>query len=722
MPRPARRPLLAAALAALLFAMATPWALRPWFLETDRFPSASGPATAMLNADLYLNVWILAWEAHAALHEPSRLFDGNVYHPAPGAILGSENMLAHLPVTAPALALSGNALVVLKAMAFESFVLAGLAMFAFVWRRTRDPVAGLVAGAAYAFTPIRVETLPQPQYLGTMYLPLALLAVDVLADTGSRRAAVGLALALAMQALACVYVGFFTFVAVPVYALVRLARVPLARRARTGVAALAAFAAAGALLVPVAWPYLRARSLGVIPPHDAATVLAFSWPAWIWLTPAAWHKIGVVAPVVVALDVLARLGRRLAGASRPALGPAPGLWAVAAVGVLFAAGPYLALGSWRLPLPYLALYHLVPGFSTIRAPLRFYVVVSAALSALAGLAFARWAGGLPRLARSTLATALAVGALWHAAPAPMPTMAAHLGRHAAPVYRWLAAQPNEGAVLELPAQLVPNDVTGNLRSSRYMVASTIHWKPIVNGYTAYSPPTAGLLAAVGRRLPDPDALQLLVDLVDVRWVVVHYGDFTPWERRAWENVDTPGLERAGRFGMDEVWTVTRAPDRPWRGDLLRRAYAPQPRTLEGTPIRPLADACRRGRILSVAPPAVMYPMPLPFAAALRFENTSDCAWPGLDVRREGLVGVTYRWVSPSGVPLRSGPFTRLVRDVPPHATVDGSIVIAPPSAEFGTWTCEIALTQYGVDAPPIARTTATVDLQPWPSRRQRTSK
>jgi hypothetical protein len=42
-----------------------------------------------------------------------------------------------------------------------------------------------------------------------------------------------------------------------------------------------------------------------------------------------------------------------------------------------------------VPLPYLAAYHLVPGFSTIRAPLRFYVVVSAALAALAGIAFAR---------------------------------------------------------------------------------------------------------------------------------------------------------------------------------------------------------------------------------------------------------------------------------------------------------------------------------------------
>jgi hypothetical protein len=704
----------------VIFAVATPWALRPWFLASDRYPHASGPVTAMVDADLYLNVWILSWVAHAALHDPAHLFDGNVYHPAPGAILGSENMLAHLPVTAPVLAATGNALTVLKAMAFESFVLAGLAMFAFVHRRTRDPAAALVAGAAYAFTPMRIETLPQPQYLGTMYLPLALLAVDVLLDTGSRRAAAGLAAAMAMQALACVYVGFFTFLAVPAYALTRLASVPRARRARTAVVALLAFVAAGFLLAPVAWPYLRARSLGVIPPHDPASVETFSWPPWLWVTPAAWHKIGVVAPVLVALDLAARAWRRLrGGAGTPA---ATGLWVVALVGVVFAAGPYLVVGTWRVPLPYLAFYHLVPGFSTIRAPLRFYVVVSAAVSALAGLAIARWTAALPRLARGALAGGLVVAALVHAAPHPVPTMPAHLGTHAPPVYRWLAAQPNEGAVLELPAQLVPSDITGNLRSGRYMVASTIHWKPILNGYTAYSPPTADLLAAVARRLPSTDALQLLVDLVDVRWIVVHDADFTPWERRAWEHVDTPGLTQTARFWRDEVWTVTRTPSRNRRAALLRHAYRPQARTLDGTPIAPLADACRRGRIVSVEPPAAMYPMPLPIAVHVRFENTSDCVWPGLDVHADGLVGLTYRWVSPSGARLRQGPFTRLVHDVPAHATVDDSIVLAPPSRDFGPWTAEITLVQHGVDGPPIARAEATVALQPWPTFRPHATK
>ena len=109
----------------------------------------------------------------------------------------------------------------------------------------------------------------------------------------------------------------------------------------------------------------------------------------------------------------------------------------------------------------------------------------------------------------------------------------------------------------------------------------------------------------------------------------------------------------------------------------------------------------------------MYPLPLPVAVPVRFENASDCAWPAFDVRREGLVGLTYRWISPSGSPLPGGPFTRLIRDVPARSVVADSMVIAPPVGEFGTWRCEVMLVQSGSDEP-IAQTSVPVELQPWP--------
>ncbi|MEW6271395.1 MAG: hypothetical protein AB1689_19105, partial [Thermodesulfobacteriota bacterium] len=295
---------LAALAAALLYALATPWVLRPWLLSHDDLPKSELALGPMEDTDLLLNVWILTWVARAAVESPAEMFGGNIFHPAPNAIAGSENMLAHLPVTAPAWALTGSALAVLKTMLLESFVLSGLAMLAYVWLVTRDPGAALLAGAAFTFVPWRVQNVPHPQYLGFQYLPLALLAVELWLAQRRRWQPVLLAAALALQALACLYLGYFTFLVVPVYALVRWLQDD---RTARGALALGAALVVGALAaVPVGLPYLLAREQGMIPDYEIGAWGDWSWRPWWYVGAPFVERVGVVVPAVVVLDLAAR--------------------------------------------------------------------------------------------------------------------------------------------------------------------------------------------------------------------------------------------------------------------------------------------------------------------------------------------------------------------------------------------------------------------------------
>src|SRR5439155_22246822 len=270
------------------------------------------------------------------------------------------------------------------------------AMFLLVHHHTRDAGAALLAGAAYTFAPWRVHTLPQPQYLGTQYLPLALLAVDCWLERRRARALAGLAAALALQALACLYLGYFAFVAVPVYALARLARAPGPVRAAAGLAA--GFAAGALVVLPVALPYLYARAENVIPAQAVGNLAAFAWQPATYLRPAILAGVLGIVPVAVLLcGLAARLVPRPGAARLPV--PSGATWMLLAAGILCSAGPYLVLpGGDTLPLPYLALYRLVPGFASLRAPSRLSIVPTVALSALAGYELARATARLaPRL-------------------------------------------------------------------------------------------------------------------------------------------------------------------------------------------------------------------------------------------------------------------------------------------------------------------------------------
>lgn len=723
--------LAAASLAFLLFLVITPWVLRPWLLAPDLLPRDTGTFAPMENADLYLNAWILAWIARAALTDPGALFDGNVFHPATNTIAGSENMLAHLPVTAPAMALSGNALVVLKAMAVESFVLAGLCMFLLARRQTGSTAAALVAGAAFTFAPWRVNGFPHPQYLGTQYLPLALLAVDLWVERRRVSSLVGLALALALQILACLYLGYFALFGVAAYVLARVWWGHVDGRVRATLLAAVAMGLGALAVIPIAIPYLRARASGIIPPFDPSRFQGHTWAPWSYLSPA-FVGLGGLVVVLVGIDRIACALRAIVARGRggaaaddaDARSCRRALWTMAATGVLLSTGPYLTLpGGAVVPTPYLLFYELVPGFSAIRGPRRFFILVLAALSALLAHAFVRWTSRWPAAARGALALVLVLGCAVAAAPRPSATMPAHLGEQTSEVYRWLAAQPDGGAVLEVPSSAIDGDLVGNLRNAEYMLASTTHWRPLVNGFSGYEPPSWSFLTALIRRLPDPAALDALVRSVDVRWIVLHRDRLAGSEVPRWADVATPGLERVATFGDTEVYAVTSQADGAWR-DGVRAEPPLSGTTLTGLPTSPLAPECRSARILAVETPPVIALVPFPVPITVRFANDSPCPWPAVAVRTEGLVGLRYRWTTPSGEERPLGPFSRLLADVPPGATVSDTLVVIPPGGvvsdtavdtdvvgESGKWRLDVFLEQDGV-APPLASASVRVQLNP----------
>ncbi len=718
--------LLGEALAALAFyALAVPWLLRPWFGSAGLLPHSPGPIGAMANADLLLNLWILAWAAWSALHDPSHLLDGNIYHPLPGAILGSENMLAHLPLTAPLLALTGDALAMFEGFLVESFALAGLGMFLYVRHHTGSFAAALLAGAAYTFTPLRVKTLPQPQYLGTAWLPAALLAIDLWFERGQRRWLLGLAASLALQALSCVYLGFFTFIAVPVYAATRLLGAP--RRWRDGAGVLLATALASLALLPTALPYLAARGQGRIPSFPSEWIRAFSWMPWQYVSLEFVGRAGPVTLLVVAIGLV---GRRFGQPTvRPRsdgrvdggqlLSPALALASVAVVGVVLSAGPDLLLpGGSVLPLPYKLLHAWVPGFSSMRGPVRFSLLVASMLAALAGLLAAPLLHRLRPAGRLLVAAALALACIWRAAPHPAPVATSGLGASAAAAHRWLARHAAGEAVLEIPGPTGADDPIGNLRNARAMVASTLGFWPLLNGYTAYPPPAAGLIAAAVRDLPDAEALDRLVALTQLRWILVRTDALTAPETARWTTPLPRRLEAVETFGGDRILRVT---DDGTRADpdlavkLARRSAVLHDDTLEGTTRSPLAAACRRNiELADVVVPERLSLIPVAVRVPLTIVNNSDCTLPGADARPEGLVVLRHRWHGPDGRVVPTRLESRLYFDVPAHSRRAASLLLLPPPAARGRWRLEIALEQTGVDQP-LAQSFAGVEIGPPPS-------
>jgi hypothetical protein len=548
----------AAAIAALLYAVAAIVLTWPLFrnpgstvLDTR---SLYGEAWTLVQRDVNLTMWILAWDTHILTTRPWRLFHANTFYPAPYSLATSEHMLGNLPWFAPVFLLTGNPVLAHQVTLLLSFVLCGLAMAWLVLYWTGDRVAALASGFLYAFAPYRMWQLGNLHVVSIQYLPLVLLGIDLTLDRRAPRGGPALlAAGLILSTLVSYYVGYAAFALAGVYAAVGL--LTRGRAARAGVRGLVAgMGAAVVLLGLVTLPYVLLQLRHILPNYGQAqqASLAFlgilkfgatGMLSWFVLP----RRDGIPQYLTVPTMVLACYA--LWRWRRP---PRGALVAGGLAGAILFLGPILPTPWVVLPLPYKVLMKIVPGFAAMRAPQRFGAVTAATAIALAGLGLALLRQRLaawPRVAALVALLAVAV-TLVEARPRDLAPLRVSPQGSVPDALAWLRTNGQGGPVLVLPM-----DSWDLYRESRYVYDSIFHWAPIVNGYSSYPPKLYIDVATVAARLPQPGELEAVLGMVDVRWVLFYPNEVPPDARATWLALLDAHLARAATFDGAVVYAV-----------------------------------------------------------------------------------------------------------------------------------------------------------------------
>jgi hypothetical protein len=128
---------------------------------------------------------------------------------------------------------------------------------------------------------------------------------------------------------------------------------------------------------------------------------------------------------------------------------------------------------------YATLYELVPLLHSIRAPARFGYLVIVATALLAGFGLVELRRRMPPRVGTPLSVVVLVLATLDPLAAPLRLVRFN-GIPA--IYRQLRAEP-DAVVAELPLP-APRSFFQN---ASYMLNSTEHWKPMLNGYSGFLP-------------------------------------------------------------------------------------------------------------------------------------------------------------------------------------------------------------------------------------------
>jgi len=478
-------------------------------------------------------VWNVAWVAHALVTNPADLYDANIFHPHRQTLAFSEANIGAGALAVPVWAATGN-----PYAAHNSVVLFGFsASVVFTWllvrRLTGDGGAAATSAVLFAFCPYLFSHTAHIQLLMAAGIPLCLLALHRLVDAPSTGRGVALGVALAAQAMSCAYYGVSAGLTVG-YATLFYAwsRRLWTSRAFWVAIAIAAVVSVG-IVLPFFLPYLQiqeeagfARSLDDARQWSAfvRSYLASGAHAHAWLLPLIrdWNS-AVLFPGFLSIGLAVAgswrtFGRKSTGGiARLSRDRETALLYASIAGVTFWAslGPSAGL--------YTILYETIPVFSFLRAPERMGIVVALCLAVLAAYAVRALRERLPRYraAIAALFCALALAELnavpfdWRPAD-PIPA-----------AYRQLAQMPR-GPVAEFP--FYEQRVDFHIHT-RYMLKSTAHWQPLVNGYSDHIPADFRALARRLATFPSQDSFEALKQR-RVRYITLNrsgYGHVT-WEQ------------------------------------------------------------------------------------------------------------------------------------------------------------------------------------------------
>jgi hypothetical protein len=501
------------------------------------WPLARHPGRLSLNdnADAQLNEWILAWIAHQLPRDPAHLFEGNIFYPAHDALAFSEPLIVPALIGAP-LAWSGaSPVLVYNLVLMLGFALTAFAACIVVQRWTGSMTAGLAAGSAFAFNTHTLTRLAHVQGIHIYGLPIALFAIDRLIVAASWRSAALLAAALVLLTWTSGYLAVFAFVMVAIALAVRAHEwIPNARRVVPRLAA--AVAVAAILIAPVYLPYARVareqhmvrtlesvRDFSATPAGYLATAGRFHfaiWSRWFFKDPVDSFFPGVTILVLAAIAMGAAIrgepNRSAALRRRAAM-----LAAIAAIGVLLSLGTATPVYGW--------LFAVFPPMRGLRAAARFGNLFLLAIAMLGGL-------GLARIRRPWLAALLVLLVNLESLRAPI----AYAPFTGIPrIYRLLADEPGPVVIAEQP--FFPRHAI--FENGPYVLAATAHWRPLMNGYSGYTPASYQPYADAFWYFPQDWAIQAMKD-AGVTHVVVHPARFA----RDHQDV-LPALEQRADFEL-----------------------------------------------------------------------------------------------------------------------------------------------------------------------------
>lgn len=506
--------------------------------------------------------WNLNHNLQSASHGFRDLLDTNIFYPEGNTLAFSDTLFAQTIFTAPIIYITHNPILAENLYVLATFPLAAVAMFLLSYHITKHAWASVLSGIFYAFSYPRLAQIGHMPMISSQWLPLTILFLLKYIKIGSWKYLLLTWLFYLISITSSIYFGVFLLPVI--FFAIRRPLKPF----------LISFIPFCIILAIALYPYIRLKAENLTIKRSLDDTGRFSAQLIDYVT-------------ILPTSTIGRFGIYRMDINEKPLYPTVTVVALAALGLfagwksqrkyvlLFALSALFAFilsfgpDKQGIKLPYYYLYSIVPLLQTIRVPARFSIMVMLSLSVLAAIGITHIRSKPKVRIIICLAVLLFFIEVWqeHTPSVPVPT-----GKNIPAVYQWLAENPYDDIIVELPFRLLWRGVPINdqimltydqskdkdvLATEAYRTYFSIyHRKRMLNGYSGFFPQSYFDQSGLLDNFPTPESVALLEQL-RVRFILIHAWQYTDKNYSDVQRQLTqyPNIRFVERFGDDYVYEL-----------------------------------------------------------------------------------------------------------------------------------------------------------------------
>lgn len=447
---------------------------------------------------------LLSWDIHKILTDPFHIFQANFFYPNKNTLVYTEHFIGTSLLGLPIWVLTGgNPAATFNFVMIFGFISNAFFTFLLIRRLTQHNMAAFFGAIINGYCSYRLFSVAHLQDVIVFYIPLCLYFFYKYLDHKKIKYLVGIGLCLLFQSLSSWYHMIFIFLMLALFVLYYY-RMDKRVNNKDLIRILCVFFLIFLFIIPFAIPYLKhnaevnaAYSMSdifssdfggyFIPSPDTAANYFFR--NYLGIVKSKWDEnfnfIGYTV-LLFSFCGCVEMRRDEYNKIRFRLNRQRFVFLlVALIFFILSLGTYLYINDTQthIKLPYYFIFKLLPPIRFLRTISRYGTIVFLMMSILAAYGFSTFLTGIKEAFYRNIALLFSF-ALVLAEFTPIFKFERFSNMAKTPeVYKKIKNDPTIKALVELPIDVGPFTTT------QYLYYAGIHFKPILNGYSGYEPPS-----------------------------------------------------------------------------------------------------------------------------------------------------------------------------------------------------------------------------------------